>query len=166
MSDPILAALLVDNLKTVLDHQLAKFKMGITGWMWGYRLHPIKKTHEFHNGVDLGIVVGTELHCPWKGKLKAKWEDNVNGHAIRVEITDGPENVKEVACAHLSQPTDKNVGDVIEANEVMALSGNTGASTGPHVHYVMRGADGKSIDPLPFLLASVGYVELPEHEVG
>lgn len=55
--------------------------------------------------------------------------------------------------AHLSRPLVK-VGDRVEANDPIGLSGTTGRSTGPHLHYEVR-RDGKAVDPMRFLTAGM-----------
>jgi murein DD-endopeptidase MepM/ murein hydrolase activator NlpD len=165
---PILA-----DIKAILARQRNKQKVWLPGiqeysygWDWGWRKHPIKGDELWHNGVDLPSPVGTPIYCPQDGYVKKSWsdagEENINGNAIRLVSTESahPE-VAGTSYAHLDQRY-VQTGDKVKRGDVIGLVGNTGASTGPHLHYVVWAkkaimAGGKNrydIDPLPYLDSS------------
>jgi len=95
-----------------------------------------------HPGVDIGIPVGTPVRAPIGGTvIWAGWEDS--GYGILVIVANGP---IRAYLAHLSAVA-VTVGQTVAAGEVVGLSGNTGRSTGPHLHYELR-VDGVPVDPL------------------
>ena len=115
----------------------AAFTSGF-GWRWG----------KMHEGNDFGTPVGTPVHSMSSGTITfAGWE---GGYGNKVEITywDGTVSVY----GHLSS-IKVSVGDKVDPGEVVALSGNTGHSTGPHLHLEIHPNGGAAIDPAPWLHA-------------
>ncbi|WP_035053106.1 peptidoglycan DD-metalloendopeptidase family protein [Carnobacterium pleistocenium] len=111
---------------------------------FGYRIHPITGVRKLHAGVDYGggQGIGHPIHAQAGGKVTAAGP-NGNGFGTMVKASKG---VYDYIYAHLSKAlVDK--GDNIKAGQKIGLMGNTGASTGPHVHYEVR-KDGKPINPL------------------
>jgi murein DD-endopeptidase MepM/ murein hydrolase activator NlpD len=104
--------------------------------------------HPGHNGLDFGVVVGTPAKATMPGKIVyAGW--NNQGYGNLVIVQNGP---YQVYYGHLSQ-IPVQVGQTVSAGETVGLTGNTGHSTGPHLHYEVR-KDGKVIDPTSFTLGS------------
>ena len=97
---------------------------------FGWRDEPI---HEFHLGVDIAVPAGTEVHSTSSGTVYyAGWS---NGYGFVVEVESHDENYWYlVKYAHLSQCL-VSTGDAVRRGEVIGLSGSTGFSTGPHLHY-------------------------------
>ena len=86
-----------------------------------------------HNGIDFGVTVGTEVKSTMAGKVVyAGWNDEGYGNLVIVE--NGP---YRTYYAHLSS-IPVQVGDQVSAGSTIGLSGNTGNSTGPHLHYEIR----------------------------
>jgi murein DD-endopeptidase MepM/ murein hydrolase activator NlpD len=99
-----------------------------------------------HVALDFGVSVGTPVKSTLDGKVVyAGWNNEGYGNLVIVE--NGP---YRVYYAHLSK-IPVSVGDKIKANEVIGLSGNTGNSTGPHLHYEVR-RSGQQINPTSFTL--------------
>ena len=97
--------------------------------------------HPGHNGLDFGIVVGTPIEATMDGKVvSAGWNNQGYGNLVIVE--NGP---YRTYYAHLSS-IPVSVGDSVAAGSVVGLSGNTGNSTGPHLHYEIR-KNNVPIDP-------------------
>lgn len=115
-----------------------------------------------HNGLDVSASVGTPIYAMADGKIGEIVYDNGGyGYHIREWI----EGVGEVVYAHLSKISVK-VGDIVKVGQEIALSGNTGASTGPHLHIGFRpmGFDYNNgykgyIDPKPYLISKQTYME-------
>jgi murein DD-endopeptidase MepM/ murein hydrolase activator NlpD len=106
--------------------------------------------HPGHNGLDFGVPVGTNVQATMSGKVVyAGW--NTEGYGNLVIVENGP---YRTYFAHLSQIPVK-IGDVVAAGDIVGLSGNTGNSTGPHVHYEVRNNQ-KVIDPTSFTLLKTG----------
>lgn len=86
-----------------------------------------------HKGLDIGVVVGTPVKATMDGKVTyAGWNDQGYGNLVIVENGD-----YKTYFAHLSS-IPVAVGDSMSAGATIGLSGNTGKSTGPHLHYEIR----------------------------
>jgi murein DD-endopeptidase MepM/ murein hydrolase activator NlpD len=109
---------------------------------FGWRTNPWP---EYHKGLDLEADYGTPVHATAAGTVaSAGWD---GGFGIKVDIDHG--NGYHTWYAHLSRAS-VNAGARVTKGQLIALSGSTGSSTGPHLHYqLMR--DGQPIDPQPFL---------------
>jgi murein DD-endopeptidase MepM/ murein hydrolase activator NlpD len=89
--------------------------------------------HSGHNGLDIGVVVGTPVKTTMDGKVvHAGW--NTQGYGNLVIVENGE---YRTYYAHLSS-IPVSVGDTVRAGTTIGLSGNTGNSTGPHLHYEIR----------------------------
>jgi hypothetical protein len=112
---------------------------------YGYRIHPISGVRKLHAGIDLAAPIGTPVYTPFDGVVTyAGW---MNGYGYTVMIMHG-----EIMTlyAHLDSYIVK-VGQKVNAGELIARVGNTGNSTGPHLHWgAYRGAHAShlSFDPL------------------
>ncbi len=113
--------------------------------LFGPRIHPIYGTPDFHTGIDFGVPVGTEVHAAAAGKVT--FAGRQGGYGLLVVIDHG--NGLSTYYAHLSEIL-VEVGQFVEQGQVIALSGNTGLSTGPHLHFEIR-LHGKPVDPLAWL---------------
>ncbi|KFA94048.1 M23 family metallopeptidase [Archangium violaceum] len=111
---------------------------------FGYRHHPILGTRRLHTGVDLSVRVGTEVRAVAEGTVRRASEDGVNG---RVLILDHGRGVTTAYC-HNSELRVRP-GQRVARGELIALSGNTGRSTGPHLHYQLE-LSAQPVDPLRF----------------
>jgi len=101
--------------------------------------------HPGHSGVDIGVVKGTSDRATMCGTVTfAGW--NSQGYGYLVIVSNGRFSTYY---AHNSQVT-VSVGQWVEAQQTVALSGNTGHSTGPHVHYEVR-ENGSPVDPMIFI---------------
>jgi len=89
--------------------------------------------HPGHNGLDFGVAVGTPVKSTMDGKVVyAGWNNQGYGNLVIVE-----NGAYRTYYAHLdSLPV--AVGETVTAGSVIGLSGNTGNSTGPHLHYEIR----------------------------
>jgi len=111
---------------------------------FGYRLHPVLGTRKLHTGVDLSVRVGTAVQAVADGTVRRASEDAVNG---RVLIVDHGRGVTTAYC-HNSELLVRP-GQRVTRGELIARSGNTGRSTGPHLHYQLELA-AQPVDPLRF----------------
>ena len=98
-----------------------------------------------HPGLDIAIPVGSYVRATAAGVVREAGEDALYGRFVQIEHSDDFGSVY----AHNSW-TFVAAGDSVDAGEVIALSGNTGRSTAPHLHLeILRG--GTRVDPLPFV---------------
>ncbi len=97
---------------------------------FGYRIHPITKKHTFHAGIDLSAKSGTPIYATADGVIEYAKRKGGYGNYI---LIDHPYGFK-TAYGHLSQLNVK-VGDYVLKNDLIGYVGNTGRSTGPHLHY-------------------------------
>lgn len=113
---------------------------------FGNRLHPVLGMQKQHTGIDLSLPIGTPVRVTADGVVVRASEDGVNGRILVVDHGRG------VTTAYLhNQQLLVREGDVLRRGAVIALSGNSGQSTGPHLHYQLELA-GHPIDPLAFHL--------------
>ncbi|MCX2727802.1 peptidoglycan DD-metalloendopeptidase family protein [Thermomicrobium sp. 4228-Ro] len=101
-----------------------------------------------HTGIDIAVPEGTPVRATASGTVR--FVGNTDGYGLRVEIDHG--NGVTTLYAHLSAAA-VAPGQRVERGQVIGRSGNTGASTGPHLHYEIR-QNGRAIDPAPFLQAT------------
>ena len=101
------------------------------------------KDRPTHHGMDFKTPVGTPIKSPWAGVVtQTNWNWGSNGNCIEVEFANGTTG----KFLHLSENKVK-AGDRVTAGAVIALSGNTGHSTGPHLHYQLE-KGGEILDPV------------------
>ena len=112
---------------------------------YGYRNHPVHEERKFHTGVDLSVPSGSEVKATADGIVSfAGWTEN-SGIVVVVEHGHG----FSTAYAH-NRKALARIGQRIARGDAIAMSGSTGLSTGPHVHYeIWRG--GRHADPAGFL---------------
>ena len=103
---------------------------------YGYRVDPWQGGTKFHNGLDFMAPVGTPVYATADGVVTKATLDGVYGN--NVEIEHGF-NYKTVY-AHLSEIKVKE-GDKIKRGELLGKTGNSGKSSGPHLHYEVRFKD-------------------------
>ena len=111
----------------------------------GGRQNPILKKQEFHDGLDIAVAEGTNVIAVRTGTVTEVRNSATYGKLLKYETEDG----YEVMYAHLSAVLVKE-GEKIKQGQVVAKSGNTGLSTGPHLHYSLF-RHGELVDPLMFL---------------
>lgn len=101
---------------------------------FGWRLHPIYKKYLFHDGIDISAYHGTSVYSTAKGRVK-KILYSKYGYGNRIVIEN--ELGFEILYAHLDKIKVKK-GEKINKNQIIGTVGNTGTSTGPHLHYEIR----------------------------
>ncbi len=100
---------------------------------FGYRVHPILKIKKLHTGMDVGVASGSTIVAANAGKvIKAAW-NNSYGYMVMIDHGGGIVTLY----AHNSQLKVKT-GDIVTRGQTVALSGSTGMSTGPHLHFEVR----------------------------
>jgi Rod binding domain-containing protein len=117
---------------------------------FGWRSDPIDGGDRFHKGVDLPMPLGSEVRTPADGKVVSVGEQP--GYGLTVVVAHG--SGVESRYAHLSG-ADVRPGDSVRARQSIARSGNTGRSTGPHLHFEIT-VNGQAIDPQGWAPAVAG----------
>jgi murein DD-endopeptidase MepM/ murein hydrolase activator NlpD len=121
--------------------------LGVDGVLtshFGPRNDPINGKAAFHKGIDIGAPTGTAIHAVRAGRVI--FAGPHGGHGNLVEIDHG--NGVITRYAHCSQ-IGVVEGQVVGENDVVGLVGNTGHSTGPHLHFEVH-VDGRAVDPLAY----------------
>lgn len=118
---------------------------GVISSGFGARAHPVLGHADDHRGVDIAVPVGTPVRAPYAGRVHEVGETPALGRYVIVEHEGGYRSV----FGHLSE-TPIEAGAPVRAGDVVAKSGNTGRSTGPHLHYGLY-RNGRAVDPTPHL---------------
>lgn len=100
---------------------------------FGMRRHPFSRVRQFHTGIDIPQIKGTPVYATGNGVVTNKGYNSGYGYFIEIQHTGGLHSFY----AHLSKSL-VNVGDSVEIAEQIAYVGNTGVSTGYHLHYEVR----------------------------
>lgn len=124
---------------------IAKKNLSRVASGWGYRIHPIYKTRRFHYGMDFTADIGTPIYATGDGVVKVA-QSRRTGYGNHIEIDHGYGYT--TLYGHLSKFNVKR-GTRVKRGDVIAFSGNTGTSSGPHLHYEVH-KNGKQIDPKYF----------------
>ncbi|MDA8064603.1 MAG: M23 family metallopeptidase [Thermaerobacter sp.] len=118
---------------------------GVITSPFGWRNSPLGWGREFHEGVDIGAPLGTPIVATAYGTVEhAGWE---TGYGNVVELADG--NGFSTLYAHMSS-IGVRVGQQVTRGQVIGYVGDTGWSTGPHVHYQVM-YHGTPMNPAPYL---------------
>ena len=113
----------------------------------GERENPILHKQETHNGLDIAVPEGTDVIAVKSGTVTEVRTSATYGKVLEYETKDG----YTVMYAHLSKVLVKQ-GEEIKQGQVVAKSGNTGLSTGPHLHYSLWKGE-TLLDPMEYLSA-------------
>ncbi|NLB31728.1 MAG: M23 family metallopeptidase [Alcaligenaceae bacterium] len=109
---------------------------------YGWRLHPITDSHRMHTGIDYAVPTGTEVKAAQHGKVVFVGRQGGYGNLLVIKHN----STYRPVYAHLDK-FKVSMGDWVNQGDVVAYSGNTGLSTGPHLHYEIR-KNGLSLNPL------------------
>lgn len=123
---------------------------------FGTRMHPIYKTLRTHTGIDLVAPTGTKIYATGDGVVtSAKFE---RGYGKAIVINHGYQY--QSMYAHCSEIL-VHQGQKVKRGEVIGLVGNTGVSTGSHLHYeIIKG--GQKVNPINYFLNDLSPSEFEE----
>ncbi len=119
------------------------------GWMssrFGYRISPFTGKKEFHRGIDIATRMGAPIIAPADGIVSFTGWDGGYGRTLTINHGYG----LVTRFAHLKKALVKK-GQHVKRGETIALVGNTGRSTGPHLHYEVH-LNHIAVDPLRYIL--------------
>lgn len=111
---------------------------------YGMRIHPFYKTLQSHQGVDYTVPEGSRVFATADGRVKDVMRSSTHGQTVVIDHGNG----YETSFSHLSKV---NVvrGQQVRRGDIIALSGDTGLSLAPHLHYEVR-LDGMRVDPVHY----------------
>jgi murein DD-endopeptidase MepM/ murein hydrolase activator NlpD len=112
---------------------------------WGNRFHPVYHAILFHYGLDIANKIGTPVYATASGTVAYNGYDQYYGRIIK--ISHG--KVYETRYAHLFRST-VLTGDIVKKGQIIGYIGDSGLSTGPHLHYEIV-ANGAKVNPSHYL---------------
>ena len=127
------------------DGSLARPVGGPITSPFGTRVHPITGVRKLHDGTDFGVPCGTPVHAASAGTVTGVPTTAAYGKRIIIRHRPG----LETSYNHLSSRS-VSVGDHVSSGVVIGHSGNTGLSTGCHLHFMVM-KNGKPVDPMGYL---------------
>jgi murein DD-endopeptidase MepM/ murein hydrolase activator NlpD len=119
------------------------------GWLssgFGYRISPFTGLREFHKGLDISSREGTKVIATADGVVTFAGRNGLYGNMIKIDHGHG----MMTRYGHLEKMLKKR-GDAVKRGDVIGLMGNTGRSTGPHVHYEVF-LNGLPVNPKKYIL--------------
>jgi murein DD-endopeptidase MepM/ murein hydrolase activator NlpD len=117
---------------------------------YGYRVHPISGEKDYHTGADMALPTGTEILAGGDGVVTEAGTNGGYGLMVVVDYGDGI-TARYAHCSLLLV----SAGQTVTRGDVIALVGNTGTSTGPHLHMEVL-KDGQYINPLYHVDGTIG----------
>ena len=118
------------------------------GWLtsrFGPRISPFTGLRQFHAGIDIAGARGTNVVAPADGRVEFVGTKGPLGHSLMIDHGFGIRTHYGHNDAVLVQR-----GEVVRRGQVVARLGNTGRSTGPHLHYSVE-VNGKAVDPIDYI---------------
>lgn len=113
---------------------------------YGQRIHPITKVRQFHEGTDFATGYGEEVLATAAGVIESVFYDrNGYGRVVKIRHDFGFTTLY----AHLQSYKVKK-GDYVNKGDIIGITGNSGRSTGPHLHYEVRYLD-RQLNPIQFV---------------
>lgn len=114
---------------------------------YGWRTHPTLGTRKFHHGIDLPAPTGTPIIAASKGTvITVSYSTGSTGYYVKLGHTDQDGKRWSTTYMHMSQIS-VAIGQPVEAGTVIGAVGNTGRSTGPHLHFEVKYSD-NTVDPM------------------
>jgi len=131
---------LVSSMPAIMPISNKSLKSTASGW--GYRFHPIYKIRQFHYGMDFTAPIGTSVYSTGDGIVKDV--QSIGGGYGRWILIDHGFGYQTMY-AHLNGFKVK-IGDHVKRGQVIGSVGNSGTSTGPHLHYEVH-KNGEPVNP-------------------
>jgi len=142
----VLARLILENKDSLLSTPSIWPVRGVVTSGFGRRRTPLLGATTMHRGIDISSRIGTPVRAPARGAVTFAGRDGAYGISITLDHGNGI----VTRYAHLSRAL-VNVNDYVQRGDVIGEVGNTGRSTGPHLHYEII-LNGTPVDPMRFIL--------------
>ena len=156
----------IDSLQDSIRIDMRGFVMPVVNTPVPEGQHPLRgyvtskfgfRKYRFHYGTDIKVQIGDSIRASWDGQVRiVGWDPRGYGYYVVIRHNNGFETVY----GHLSRPL-FDEGEPIYAGEVLGLGGNTGRSTGSHLHYEIRYL-GNAINPELLVDFAQGGIRYPE----
>lgn len=128
------------TLDSLLKHPVGKARISSS---YGWRKHPVLQVNRLHAGTDFAVPIGTPVKATQSGKVIFAGHKGGYGKLLVIQH----DAVHSTVYGHLNGfAQDIKVGSMVQRGQVVAKSGNTGLSTGPHLHYEVR-VNGLAVHP-------------------
>ena len=150
----VLAASFAEITDTVSRH-VARLEntpsiMPTAGWLTSHfsrsRFHPLLHISRPHEGIDVSAPMGAPIVAPAAGVVMRVARENGYGNVLEIDHGNGIVT-KYAHCSRIMVRT----GQRVTRGQTVAAVGNTGLSTGPHLHYEIH-KDGRVVDPLTYVM--------------
>ncbi len=143
---------MVSSMPAIMPISNKSLKSTASGW--GFRYHPIYKIKQFHYGMDFTAPIGTKIYATGDGVVKDV-QSIGGGYGSWIMIDHGFDY--QTLYAHLSGFNVK-VGEQVKRGHVIGYVGNSGTSTGPHVHYEVH-KNGQPVNPQYYYFKDLNAME-------
>lgn len=147
----------LEQIKLTVEQQNIIFSMipngkvmddgGVTA-AFGWRTHPVLGKRHLHQGIDLRAPIGTPIYAPADGVVQVAGFNVISGYGYLVVLEHN--FGFKTRFAHLSRRDVVKEGQFVKKGDLIGYSGNTGISTGPHLHYEIRFVQ-RPLDPANFI---------------
>ena len=142
----------IPAVQPIHNHNLIRVASG-----FGMRMHPVYNVPKMHYGIDFTAKTGTDIYATGDGKVE-RVRKSYSGYGKHVIINHG--FGYKTLYAHMHEFSVKQ-GQKVKRGDIIGQVGNTGTSTGPHLHYeVIR--NNKKIDPTNFFFNDLNYEQYQE----
>ncbi len=139
----------IPSIQPVINKQLTLLTAS-----YGMRYHPFFKTLQSHQGVDYTLPEGSSVFATADGTVKDVADRNsTSGHSVVIDHGNG----YETSYNHLSKINVRK-GQSVHRGDIIALSGDTGLSLAPHLHYEVR-YNGMRVDPIHYFFVELSPTE-------
>lgn len=140
---------LLASIPAIIPLQVKDLKRQVTSG-FGWRIHPIYKTQEFHPGLDFPANQGTPVYATGNGKIEFADNDN-SGYGIHIVISHG--FGYKTLYGHLSRIAVR-VGEKVKRGQLIGYVGSTGLSTAPHLHYEVI-KNNEKVNPVNYIFSGI-----------
>lgn len=140
---------LLASIPAIIPIQVKDLKRQVTSG-FGWRIHPIYKTQEFHPGLDFPSNQGTPVYATGNGNVEFAGDDN-NGYGVHIIISHG--FGYQTLYGHLSKVVVRT-GEKVKRGQLIGYVGSTGLSTAPHLHYEVI-KNNEKVNPVNYIFSGI-----------
>lgn len=144
---------LLASIPAIIPIKVKDLKKQVTSG-FGWRIHPIYKTQEFHPGLDFPSIQSTPVYATGNGKVEFAGADN-SGYGLHVIINHG--FGYQTLYAHLSKIVAKP-NEKVTRGQLIGYVGSTGLSTAPHLHYEVI-KNNEKVNPINYIFKGISEEE-------